>query len=238
MAVVNPNRPPNRIPLTRMLILGVMKGISDYFEVPPERVIPISTTDRMKVAQKAAERYNQGNMVFPQILIYITEFARGDQDASNTYNPRALMRNGVYTKMSDDENRVQRLHISPCNIGIEVIYQTNDYFQGIDYATRWMNGGLRKRLNFTLTYMNFPLDIHVDLAPSLQIPEMDASIDIPNYYEYDSGLIVHGFLEDQEHDDEDQVQMLRQTVTGVSVVADAVAAANQLEDPNEFSTVR
>lgn len=236
MAIKDPNHPPDRVPLSRLLILGVMQRISEFFNVDPKRVVPISTNDRMKVAQRLADKYNNGKVEFPQVLLYVTQVIRGDQESG--YNAAALARSGIYTKMADNENRIQRLHIVPVTLEIEVIYQTNDFFAGMEHTSRWMTGGVRKRLNFTVTYLNFPMDIQVEMSPTMQVPEQDASIDIPNFYEWDAGIRVKGYLDTTEHDDEDQVQMLRTTALAVSVVDDIVKAASDLEDPKEYSTVR
>lgn len=233
MAVINPNSPP--LPsLAKLLILGVMQRLSDVFQVPAERIIPISTSDRMKVAQTAAQKYSNGEIIFPQILLYTTAFIRGDTEQE--YNARAIMRNGVYAKLDDTQNSVKRIHLFPAIMEIEVIYQTNDYFQGLQYGSNWLAAGLSRFLNFTITYMGVPLDIRVDLGSTIQVPELDADISTPNYYEYDCGIRVRGFLESEHRDDTDTVSMLRQVVTNYTLVDDVTKQPE--DDPTKFSTVR
>lgn len=237
MPVVNPNEPPERIPLSKLLILGVMMRLADTFDIPTNRIIPISTSDRMKVAQKAAEQSNNAQIVLPQILLYVTNFIRGDVD-NGGYNTRAVARSGVYTKLDDNSGAIQRLHLIQCTMEVEIIYQTNDFFGGLNYAADWLAAGVHQRMNFTLKYMNLPLDIRVEMSEQLAVPEQDASIDVPNYYEYSAGVRVRGWLDSRHQDSEDRVSMLRQVVYAVSAVSDTEVALKQLEDPAEFSTVR
>jgi hypothetical protein len=225
MKVPNNSQPKN-IPLVRLLLLGVMKQLSDVFNVPEKRIVPISSTDRMKVAQKIAERDNEGEILFPQMLLYVTNVIRGDQE--QTYNARTLSRAGLYTKLDDNQNAIGRIHIIPVILEVEVIYQTNDYFGGLEYATRWMSAGLHRRLNFSMTYMNFDFDIPIDMAATVVVPEQDASIDIPNYYEYDTGIRVMGYLESEHPDDTDRVVVLRQLETDVQAVFDVTASAKKI----------
>lgn len=237
MAIVNPNIPPKRIALTNMLLMGVMQRMAEAFDVPPERVVPISTSDRMAVMKRVAEKHSKGVIQFPQIMCYLTNFIRGDAEPESGRHAKTLARHGVRTKIDDNTGAVQRLHLIPTIIEMEILYQVDDYFKGIDYATRWMSAGLHMRLNFTITYMNLPMDIRVELANQVVVPQRDESIDIPNFFEFDSSIKLYCFTEDNHPDDEDRVSMLKQLKQKYELTTD-ISQTPEIESPAEFSTVR
>jgi hypothetical protein len=216
------------------MLIGLLQKLSQAFEVPPDRVQHTSTSDRMA---KLKAMFGDNPIVFPVILTKCVLITRGDQ-APNGYNAIALHRAGLYHRLSDDANRVTRIHPVPITLDVEVAYLTNDYFGGLDFGALWMSNGLARRLNMTIDYYNLPIDIRVELGSSMDVPEQDAAVANPNFYTWQSGIIMQGYFNDPHLDGEEEAQMLRAVATELKLTSDVPEAVAALESSTEFSAVR
>lgn len=227
--------PPRRMSLAEMIILGVSQRLSDLMDVPAKRILPISTNDRMRVAQRVADMKNNGKLELPMIMLHTTTMSRGDQNQDLTgYNARSMSRHGVYTARNDNQTAITRLHLVPAVYEMEVIYLTDSYTAGLTYGSNWLAHSIRGRMNFTLRYNGLPIDMQVHMAPSVTVPERDESVDVPNFYEYDSGIQVVGYVDSTCPDDNATVPLVNQIIYDFQAVTDVDAMP--ATDPAVYST--
>ena len=209
--------------LPKLMIQSLRSRLADLLSLPVDSVRPISSNDRMRLAQQAAQLMQKGTLTFPQVFMRMSTVSGAQDYSSNTYNPVRLYRAGIEVLADDNENSTMRLHLAPAQFNFEVIYQTDSFDTSIEFPQRWITGGLRNALNSTIVFAGAYLDIKCVLSTSIDLPELDKSIEIPNYYEISTSVQVQGYVVSTHRQDTDVEPKIRTVhLTGVFDTQDYV----------------
>lgn len=206
-------------PIQEMILKGVQQTLADTFALSPERIVFFASTDRMKIAQRVAQLHNglASGIKWPVMLLHMSALSRGDTESMHGYNAKSLARHGQYVKMSESQTRVLKTNLVPIVTEIEIFYMTDSFEEAFRYACAWMTRGINNRMNFTATYAGLSIDIRCEMSAQITTPDVEASIDQPNVFEYVSTLKVVGYASDDHPDGTSYVQVLSKPVVSVSL---------------------
>jgi hypothetical protein len=212
-------------PIQEMILKGVQQTLADTFALSPERIVFFASTDRLKIAQKVAQLHAgfAGGIKWPIMLLHMNGLSRGDSEQMHGYNSKSMARHGQYLKMSESKTRVLKTNLVPVVTEIEVFYMTDSFEDAFKYSCAWMTNGINNRMNFTATYAGLGIDIRCEMSPQINTPDLEASIDQPNVYEYISTIKVAGYASDAHPNGTSYIQVLSKPVINVSM-------ADQTED--------
>lgn len=193
--------------LERVIIQGVLQYLGRAFgpvvsqqateqgsTVSPLQPKFISSSDKWHVLKQLQTQ--TGVFQYPYLFLKLTNAAI--QDAGMSYNPKALLRAGVYGGVDDSKTTYRRHRIIPVAMQCEVSFLTNDFWQSMAFVNAWMFAAVKKNLNFNVKFDDVAYSIRVDLEANLATPEKDNSVDLPNNYEMVGTLTIHAYFSENK----------------------------------------
>lgn len=206
-------------PIEKMVIKGVELTLAQTFDFSASRISFISSNDRLRIAQLRAEKDSgAGTKIgWPLVFLRLMSVSTGVSEQLHGFNSKAAARHGMYMKLNDNQSAILKHNLVPAVFEIEVAFLTDDFNTAFDFTSKWISTTTHNRLNFTITYMNTPLDIRVELSPTMSTPDRDASVDMPSTYEYVGTFKVVGYVTDPHPDATSNIQLLRKPVVNVTM---------------------
>ena len=154
----------------------------------------ISTTDKWHVLKQLDGQTN--TFQYPYMFLHLTGVSLPEQGES--YNPKALLRAGVYGVIDDSKTTYRRHRIIPVKMSCEVSFLTNDFWQSMAFVNAWMFSVLKKDLNFNVKFDDVSYSIQVELDSTLSAPDKDNAVDIPNNYELIGNIYIKAFFSENK----------------------------------------
>ena len=96
--------------------------------------------------------------------------------------------------LNDSQNAMYKTEPIPVNMSIEVTFMTDNFFDMISFANRWVYCAVTKSLNMDVVFDGTNFSIQVEADSTLTVPEKDMQIETVNAYEFVTNLIVHGYI--------------------------------------------
>lgn len=207
-------------------LLGQLKTILD---VPAENVRFSTSTGRVRQSLLDLQKENKP-VSYPLLYLRPSSIDIRDIGDESAYS-RSLTRHGSYLSVNDNQTAVGRVKLIPVLLEYEVLMLVEDFQSVVSISTRWIAAARRSMANFTITYLNLPIDVTVSMGDRLQIPERDDDINSPmNMYELNGAVIMKSYINDPHPDGYDVVDILRHGVYEVTV--DGIAAVDKRQyDP-------
>ena len=202
-----------------MILRGVEGGLSDIFDLPPERVVFFAGTNKMQIAAAVAKFHKgiEGGVQWPLLMLHVSSLSSGVGENMHAVNTKSMARQGRYYKVAESMDYVINQKMVPAVMEIEVIYMTDNFPEAFSYANQWIANAVNNRLNFSLTYMGESMDIRSEMSGQISTPDGEFAVDMPSVYEYASTVKVVGYITDQHPDANSKVQLLRKSVINVSI---------------------
>lgn len=202
----------------RALLNGLVERVSDVFQLESNQIIVTSRNDKTRLAADQAKQQNgTGQIKMPRMYLVPNSFSwAGDMG----YKARQAQLVGVIYNSDDDDGGYFKKILIPCGMRLEVFYQTESFDTLLDFVADWAcRVSVSAGLSFTMNYGSVSKDIKV-IADNqdITIPELDATVDNSNpYYEAQTSLVIHGFLESVHPDANSKISAIRQLVQNLEV---------------------
>lgn len=193
---------------------GLLMWFGDGFGMKDsENLFYSPTTTKAIAAAKAVRERTGGTLKLPIAYMRLTDLTR---DGVVGFNPRSLLRRGLYAVTdSDDQEYVRKLHLARVDLTYEVVYLVEDHRSMLRYCSNWMVLGQENKLNFTVSFYGTDIDIACRLSPSISIPERETSVDEQlNVYEVRASIVVEGYMTSQHADHDSDVSLVRKMAVG------------------------
>jgi hypothetical protein len=206
-------------PIEKMVIKGVESQLATMFDIEPSQVVFVASTDRMVIADRITKMHNGAGATikWPLLFLRMTNASSGAIEQAHAVSAKSFSRHGVYIKLSDGSDTVQRVSLLPALFEIEVIYMVDEFFKAFKFTSDWLTAANSNRMNFTLTYGNVGIDIRCIMADSLTTPDKENSVSQASQFEYTTTVKVAGYITDSSASGSGEVAMVRRAVTTVSV---------------------
>lgn len=208
-----PNPPlPNLARIERIILAGLMESVRSLFDIPKAQIIFFATTNRMQIADRI-KKMREGasaTLTWPIVFVHVTGFAPAQGDDLHAVNPRHLARTGINVHLADTQNTVLNVKIVPVVFECELIYMDDDWDRSFRYGCEWMAAAQANKLNYSITYHNYDLDIRVKMGDSFSTPDREEAVNQSNQFEYSSTLQIGGFVQASGADAVSKVSVIRQ----------------------------
>lgn len=178
----------NNITLDKMTIRGLSLKMGKHFNLK-QPAIHISSNDRWAVVKRLREQTNI-KVEFPILFFKLTGIAV----STESYRAKSLARFGQIGALNDSSNSYNNNLIIPTNFTYDVFYLTDNFYNLISFANRWIYAAVQKNLNMSLEFDSANYDIQVELNSEFQVPEKDQTIEQVNMYEVQTQMVVHGYV--------------------------------------------
>lgn len=153
----------------------------------------VSSSDIWRQIVEGQKQQENGKLDFP--FCYFKLMSINTHTASDQLNhmTKNLYRSGLIGKYN--ESGVAYIHrFIPADFLVEVTFITDNFSEVKAFANKWQYVAIGQRLNSNWTYDGITLSVRVDMEYGVNIPEQDATAEIPNYYEVKANLTVRGFM--------------------------------------------
>ena len=202
-----------------MVLAGTQQSLEQALGIARGSIIFIASSDRLKLAQKLTEMQNgpAAKIAWPLLFMHLSSVATGLDAPEHAYNTKSFTRHGVYVKIDEGQLKARKVNLVPTVFEFEVVYMVDNFAAAFAFTNNWMAQSMNNRANFTVTYGNKGFDIRVKMASNMTTPDMEASVDQPNVFEYTSTIQVIGYSSDPHPDGESDVQLLRKPVVNVTI---------------------
>lgn len=220
---------PKMLRIEKLVLSGLMKTMAETFELDSSHLIFFTTTNRMQIADRIAKlRNGEGATVqWPLVFAHLTGFEEGMSNDLHAVNARALAREGINVHVADTQNFVINVKIVPVVFEIEIIYMSDSWDDAFKFASTWMGCALGSKMNFGMTYHNFPIDIRCKLSSSFSTPDRDEAVNQPNTFEYTGTLQIGGYVQAAGSDAISKVSVIRQINTTADMAQPVQSAQPQ-----------
>lgn len=137
-----------------------------FFPDKKTRVVTIANNSHMRTYIK---KYKE--LEYPYFALQIREAALNREGLP----ARNLYRQGTHAKASSDKSYVTSYKLTPINVGIRVIFATNDITDIYEFIQVWITSANIKDLKFYISPESSDLEIpiNVELDESLSIPDLE-----------------------------------------------------------------
>lgn len=188
MSELTGNKYTNNITIEKMTIRGLSMMLAKRFDLKREPIF-VSSTDKWNTINNLRKQKDP-RAEFP----FITMKMQGIEVRTEGYNVRTLNRIGQHGLMNDSANMMYKNEPLPVNIVMEVTYLTDDFYNMITFANRWLYAAVTKNLNMDIEFDGVNYSIQCEPDSNVTVPEKDMSIDMVNQYEFVSTIAVKGYM--------------------------------------------
>lgn len=173
------------VPVEKLIFSGFQTNFARVFNV---LCAWTTSTDRVKSILK----YTNGTVQYPYVTFYLSSTQEGN-DRDQTHESARHGRTAIVNADTQDR-RSYRVHSVPVDFVVNAQLVTNSYDNVLEFLNSWYIARRLKWLNFDIAYGTTQFGISVTLDPDISIPLREADPEVPQVYEIDLGITIHGHV--------------------------------------------